>query len=166
MITMDLDPSEDVPWSAVIDAAKDLKERIEASGLAAFVKTSGGKGLHVVAPLEPKVGWAKVKSFAKKLAIDMAKAEPDKYLAVATKSKREGKIFIDYLRNGRGSTAVAPYSTRARAGATVSMPLDWSELADLKGPAEFTIVNAPRRLSALKNDPWSNFFASAKPLSA
>lgn len=165
IITMDLDPGEDVPWSAAIDAAFTLKERMEASGLIAFVKTSGGKGLHVVAPLEPKAGWAKVKSYAKKLATDMAKGEPDKYLAVATKSKREGRIFIDYLRNGRGSTAVAPYSTRARPGATVSMPLDWSELRDLKGPAEFTIANTQKRISALKDDPWKDFFASAKPLS-
>lgn len=164
LITMDLDPADDVPWPAVVEAALDLKSRLEAVGLAAFVKTSGGKGLHVVTPLEPKASWAKVKGFAKKLATDMAKAEPDKYLAVATKAKRNGRIFVDYLRNGRGSTAVAPYSTRARAGAAVSMPLEWSELSDIAGPAEFTIKNTPKRLKALKTDPWAKFFASAKPL--
>ena len=161
---MDLDPGEDVEWGAVVEAALDLKSRLEAAGLAAFVKTSGGKGLHVVTPLEPKAGWAKVKGFAKKLATDMGKDEPDKYLAVATKAKRNGRIFVDYLRNGRGSTAVAPYSTRARAGATVSMPLEWSELSKIKGPAAFTVKNTPAHIEARKSDPWADFQASAKPL--
>ena len=164
LITMDLDPGEDVEWGAVVEAALDLKSRLEEAGLAAFVKTSGGKGLHVVTPLEPKAGWAKVKGFAKKLATDMGKDEPDKYLAVATKAKRSGRIFVDYLRNGRGSTAVAPYSTRARAGATVSMPLEWSELSKIKGPAEFTVKNTPAHIEARKSDPWADFQASAKPL--
>ncbi|MEN0117931.1 MAG: DNA ligase D [Agrobacterium cavarae] len=164
LITMDLDPGEDVEWGAVVEAALDLKSRLEAAGLAAFVKTSGGKGLHVVTPLEPKAGWAKVKGFAKKLATDMGKDEPDKYLAVATKAKRDGRIFVDYLRNGRGSTAVAPYSTRARAGATVSMPLEWSELSKIKGPAEFTVKNTPAHIKARTSDPWADFRASAKPL--
>ncbi|WP_296038148.1 DNA ligase D, partial [uncultured Agrobacterium sp.] len=164
LITMDLDPGKDVEWNAVVEAALDLKSRLEAAGLAAFVKTSGGKGLHVVAPLEPKAGWAKAKSFAKKLATDMGRDEPDKYLAVATKAKRNGRIFIDYLRNGRGSTAVAPYSTRARAGATVSMPLEWSELSTVKGPAEFNVKNTPKHVKARKADPWADFWASAKPL--
>lgn len=164
LITMDLDPGEDVEWGAVVEAALDLKSRLEAAGLAAFVKTSGGKGLHVVTPLEPKAGWAKVKNFAKTLATDMGKDEPDKYLAVATKAKRDGRIFVDYLRNGRGSTAVAPYSTRARAGATVSMPLEWSELSKIKGPAAFTVKNAPAHIKARKSDPWADFRASAKPL--
>jgi bifunctional non-homologous end joining protein LigD len=164
LITMDLDPGEDVEWGAVVEAALDLKSRLEAAGLAAFVKTSGGKGLHVVTPLEPKAGWAKVKGFAKTLATDMGKDEPDKYLAVATKAKRSGRIFVDYLRNGRGSTAVAPYSTRARAGATVSMPLEWSELSKIKGPAEFTVKNTPAHIEARKFDPWADFQASAKPL--
>ncbi|MDR6100657.1 bifunctional non-homologous end joining protein LigD [Agrobacterium larrymoorei] len=164
LITMDLDPGEDVQWGAVVEAALDLKSRLEAAGLAAFVKTSGGKGLHVVTPLEPKAGWAKVKSFAKKLATDMGKDEPDKYLAVATKAKRNGRIFVDYLRNGRGSTAVAPYSTRARDGATVSMPLEWSELSKIKGPAEFTVKNTPAHVKARKSDPFADFWTSAKPL--
>ncbi|MBW9051795.1 DNA ligase D [Rhizobium mesosinicum] len=164
MITMDLDPGEDVPWENVIAAAYELKERIESEGLAAFVKTSGGKGLHVVTPLEPKAGWADVKGFAKWLADSMSKDEPDRYLATATKAKRSGKIFIDYLRNGRGNTAVAAYSTRARPGAAVSMPLEWSELTTEIGPAYFTVDNTPARLDALSRDPWDGFFAAAKPL--
>ncbi|EJJ27294.1 DNA ligase D [Rhizobium sp. CF142] len=164
MITMDLDPGEDVPWENVIAAAYELKERIEGEGLAAFVKTSGGKGLHVVTPLEPKAGWDEVKGFAKWLADSMSEDDPDRYLATATKAKRSGKIFIDYLRNGRGNTAVAAYSARARPGAAVSMPLEWSELTTEIGPAYFTVDNTPARLDALSKDPWDGFFAAAKPL--
>ncbi|MBB3353181.1 bifunctional non-homologous end joining protein LigD [Rhizobium sp. BK049] len=164
MITMDLDPDDEVAWADVIAAAYQLKERLEAEGLAAFVKTSGGKGLHVVTPLTPKAGWAEVKGFAKWLADSMSADDPDRYLATATKAKRKGKIFIDYLRNGRGNTAVAPYSTRARPGAAVSMPLEWSELTADVGPAYFTVDNTPTRLDALPQDPWDGFFAAAKPL--
>jgi bifunctional non-homologous end joining protein LigD len=164
MITMDLDPAEDVPWENVIAAAYELKVRIEGEGLAAFVKTSGGKGLHVVTPLEPKAGWADVKGFAKWLADSMSQDDPERYLATATKAKRSGKIFIDYLRNGRGNTAVAAYSARARPGAAVSMPLEWSELTTEIGPAYFTVDNTPARLDALSKDPWDGFFAAAKPL--
>ncbi|CCM76722.1 DNA ligase D [Rhizobium mesoamericanum] len=164
MITMDLDPADDVSWAEVIAAAYELKERLEASGLAAFVKTSGGKGLHVVTPLEPKASWAPVKAFAKALADGMSKDHPDKYLATATKAKRNGKIFIDYLRNGRGNTAVAAYSTRSRPGAAVSMPLAWNELTEEIGPAYFTLDNAPARLDTLRSDPWADFFDAALPL--
>ncbi|MBX4865750.1 DNA ligase D [Rhizobium bangladeshense] len=164
MITMDLDPDDEVEWKDVIAAAYQLKERLEAEGLAAFVKTSGGKGLHVVTPLTPKAGWVEVKAFAKWLADSMSADNPDRYLATATKAKRKGRIFIDYLRNGRGNTAVAPYSTRARPGAAVSMPLEWSELTPDVGPAYFTVDNTPTRLDALPRDPWDGFFAAAKPL--
>ena len=166
MLTMDLDPSDDVPWENVIAAAYELKERMEAAGLAAFVKTSGGKGLHVVSPLEPKASWAQMKAFAKGLADSMSADDPGLYLATATKAKRKGRIFIDYLRNGRGNTAVAAYSTRARPGAAVSMPLAWDELNADIGPAHFTIDNAPVRLDALSKDPWDGFFAAATPLMA
>ncbi len=164
MITMDLDPAEDVEWTAVIEAARELKERIEGDGLAAFVKTSGGKGLHVVIPLKPKARWPKAKAYAKRLASDMAKDDPTRYIAVATKAKRKGRIFIDYLRNGRGSTAVAAYSTRARPGAAISMPLDWSELTGEIGPAHFTVSNIGNRLQGLRSDPWDDFFDAARPL--
>ncbi|MEH7834486.1 non-homologous end-joining DNA ligase [Rhizobium laguerreae] len=164
MITMDLDPGEDVAWSAVITAALELKTRLEARGLAAFVKTSGGKGLHVVTPLAPKAGWAEVKDFAHSLAESMSADAPEKYLATATKAKRGGHIYVDYLRNGRGNTAVAAYSTRARSGAPISMPLDWSELNEVSGPAAFTQGNAPQRLETQARDPWGNFFDAAVPL--
>ncbi|OAV48923.1 DNA ligase [Rhizobium sp. WYCCWR10014] len=164
MITMDLDPGEDVAWSAVITAALELKARLEARGLAAFVKTSGGKGLHVVTPLAPMAGWSEVKDFAHSLAESMSADAPDKYLATATKAKRSGHIYIDYLRNGRGNTAVAAYSTRARSGAPVSMPLDWADLNEVSGPAAFTLANVPRRLETQPRDPWGNFFDAAVPL--
>ncbi|MBB3137505.1 bifunctional non-homologous end joining protein LigD [Rhizobium pisi] len=163
MITMDLDPGEDVAWSAVIAAAFDVKARLEAR-LAAFVKTSGGKGLHVVTPLAPKAGWTEVKDFAHSLAESMSADAPQKYLATATKAKRSGHIYIDYLRNGRGSTAVAAYSTRARAGAPVSMPLDWQELQELAGPTAFTLANVAQRLETRPKDPWGDFFDAAVPL--
>ncbi len=164
IITMDLDPADDVSWGEVIAAAQELKQRLEATGLAAFVKTSGGKGLHVVTPLTPKANWVQVKAFAKALADSMSKDSPEKYLATATKAKRNGKIFIDYLRNGRGNTAVAAYSPRARKGAPVSMPLGWEELTDDIGPAYFTIANAPIRLQNMRADPWAKFFDAASPL--
>ncbi|MBX5164273.1 MULTISPECIES: non-homologous end-joining DNA ligase [unclassified Rhizobium] len=164
MITMDLDPGEDIAWSAVISAALDVKARLEAHGLAAFVKTSGGKGLHVVSPLAAKAGWAEVKDFAHSLAESMSADAQEKYLSTATKAKRSGHIYIDYLRNGRGSTAVAAYSTRARLGAPVSMPLDWSDLNEVSGPAAFTLANVPQQLKTRPKDPWGDFFDAAMPL--
>lgn len=164
MVTMDLDPADDVPWDAVISAAHEIKALMEGEGLAAFVKTSGGKGLHVVAPLAPKAGWTEVKAFAKWIADTMEASDPSRYIAKATKAERTGRIFIDYLRNGRGNTAVAPYSARARKGAPVSMPIDWSELTGEIGPAYFTVDNAPARVNALSSDPWADFFDAARPL--
>ena len=166
MIIMDLDPGEAVSWPEVIAAALEVRERLAALGLASFVKTSGGKGLHVVAPLQPKAAWPAVKAFAKSIADAMAADSPERFVATITKSKRRGKILVDYLRNGRGATAVAPYSTRARAGAPVSMPLAWEELGPGLGPAYFTVDNTPTRLAHLKTDPWADFRAAAVPLPA
>jgi len=157
ILIFDLDPSEDVSWKDIISGARDVKARLESVGLAAFVKTSGGKGLHVCVPLKPKAQWDEVKGFAKTLAESMAKDSPDRFISIATKAKRKGLIFVDYLRNGRGATAVAPYSTRARAGAAVSMPLAWDELNGKIGPAYFTISNALTRLSNQRSDPWKDF---------
>jgi bifunctional non-homologous end joining protein LigD len=164
MIIMDLDPGDGVPWTKVIEAAFEVKARLEAEGLAAFVKTSGGKGLHVVSPLKPDTDWTETKDFTHRIADEMAKDDPDHYVATITKSKRHGKILIDYLRNGRGNTAVAPYSSRARKGAAVSMPLAWDELNEAIGPAYFTVMNAPARIASLAKDPWEDFRAAAKPI--
>lgn len=163
-IIMDLDPGEGVEWQRVIDAAVEVRERLDKAGLAAFVKTSGGKGLHVVAALTPQADWPTVKAFTKAMAHAIAADRPDLYVATVTKSKRRGKILIDYLRNQRGATAVAPYSTRARPGAGVSTPLDWAELGPDIGPAYFTVENVPKRLAALSTDPWAELLRSAAPL--
>jgi bifunctional non-homologous end joining protein LigD len=163
-IIMDLDPGEGVEWQAIIDAAEETRRRLEAAGLEAFVKTSGGKGLHVCAPLKPSARWPTVKAFCKAIADAMANDSPDKYVSTITKSKRRGKILIDYLRNQRGMTAVAPYSTRARPGAAVSMPLAWEELSADIGPAYFTVKNTPARLQALTADPWAGFSKAAAQL--
>lgn len=163
-ITLDLDPGPGVEWKDVIRAAQDVRERLAAKGLASFVKTTGGKGLHVVAPLNPKAGWDEVKAFAKAIADSMAEDEPGRYVATVAKAKRKGKILIDYLRNGRGATAVAPYSSRARAGAPVSMPLAWEELSPDIGPAHFTVLNAAERLR--ESDPWEDFRKAAVELPA
>jgi len=164
-MVMDLDPGEGVPWTAVIEAARDIRARMQAAGLAAFVKTSGGKGLHVVTPLKPTAaaGWDAVKGFAAAMARSMAADEPERYVATISKAKRTGRILIDYLRNGRNNTAVVAYGTRARAGAPVSMPLGWDELSPEIGPAHFTVANAPARV-ANTADPWADFRRAERPL--
>lgn len=163
-ITMDLDPGEGVDWPALVTAAFDVRDRLHAKGLTAFVKTSGGKGLHVVAPLTPKADWKTVKTFTKAMADSMAAGSPDRYVSTIAKSKRQGRILVDYLRNQWNATAVAAFSTRARAGAPVSTPLAWDELATIPAANAFTTTNLPARLAALRADPWQDFRRHATPL--
>jgi bifunctional non-homologous end joining protein LigD len=163
MIVMDLDPGDDVTWASVIAAAEEVRVRLKNAGLASFVKTSGGKGLHVVSPVKPKADWPAVKAFTKAMADSMAADSPDRFVSTIPKARRHGKILIDYLRNQRGMTAVAAYSTRARPGASVSMPLAWEELRSEIGPAYFTTRNAPARLSS-SADPWADFRGAAAPI--
>ncbi|WP_412066147.1 non-homologous end-joining DNA ligase [Rhizobium sp. SYY.PMSO] len=163
MLIMDLDPGEDVAWSKVVTAAREIRDRLSRQGLISFVKTSGGKGLHVVASLKPQANWSQVKDAAEAVAHAMSADSPETYLSVASKAKRPGHIFVDYLRNGRGNTAVAPYSSRARKGAPVSMPVGWEELDGKIGPASFSVGNAASRLKA-SADPWADFFKAASPL--
>jgi bifunctional non-homologous end joining protein LigD len=163
MIVMDLDPGDDVAWASVIAAAEEVRARLKDAGLASFIKTSGGKGLHVVSPVKPKAEWPAVKAFTKSVADSMAADSPERFVSTIPKARRHGKILIDYLRNQRGMTAVAAYSTRARAGATVSMPLAWEELTPEIGPAYFTTRNTPTRLSS-SADPWADFRAAAVPV--
>jgi bifunctional non-homologous end joining protein LigD len=162
-LTFDLDPDAGVAWTEVVDAAFEVRDRLKEKGLASLVKTTGGKGLHVYAPLKPHAGWAEAKGFAHAIAKQMAKDSPKKYLAMASKAARRGRIFIDYLRNGRGATAVAAYSTRARAGAAVSTPLAWEELGPDMRPDRFTMANLLHRLSHLK-DPWADLGKIARRL--
>ncbi|TAH35545.1 MAG: DNA ligase D [Planctomycetota bacterium] len=153
-LTLDLDPAPGVAWARVVATAKALHQRLSDLGLRSFVKTTGGKGLHVVVPLAPRHGWAEVKEFTRALAEECVRRQPDWYVAKASKAARSGKIFIDYLRNARGATAVAAYSARARAQAPVSTPLRWEELSAKLRPDGFTVASLPRRLSALRADPW------------
>jgi bifunctional non-homologous end joining protein LigD len=133
-----------------------LRARLEEVGLESYVRTSGGKGLHVCVPLARKNDWDEVKGFSQAVTLDLERREPRKYISVMTKRDRTGKIFVDYLRNGRGATAVATYSTRARASAGIATPLDWRELDKITGGDMFTLPEIAARLR--KPDPWADFF--------
>lgn len=154
-LIFDLDPDPTLPFERVADAARDLRERLQQCGLRSFVQLTGGKGLHVVVPLTPRAGWAEVKGFAHALARRMAADQPRRYVATMAKEARTGRLYIDYLRNDRGATAIAPYSTRARPGAPVAVPLAWTELVDIAVAAPFTVETLPRRLQHLADDPWA-----------
>ena len=153
-LVFDLDPGPGTDWKDVVAAARDVRARLAQLKLKTFVKTSGGKGLHVILPIKP-APWEEAKEFCHAVANVMAQDAPDRYVATATKSKRKGRIFIDYLRNSREATAVAPYSTRARPGAAVSTPIDWSELGALKSADQFTVKNLAQRLARLRKCPWA-----------
>lgn len=154
-MVFDLDPGDGVGWSDVVHGARELRERLQALGLESFLKTSGGKGLHVVVPFAG-ADWDTTKAFTQAVVQMMAADAPKRYVAKMTKSLRKGRIFIDYLRNGRGATAVAAYSTRARPGASVSMPIAWDELGPKMSPNKFTVRNTARRLSQQRKDPWAD----------
>lgn len=164
-VVFDLDPGPGVGWPAIQAAARQLRGYLGDIGLVSYLRTSGGKGLHVVVPLRPATHWDTVKSFAKGFAVALAGSEPERYVATATLAKRPGKIFVDYLRNGRGATAVASYSLRARPGAPVAMPLAWDELASIQSGDAFTMQAALRRLRGLKHDPWAGIDDRVQDLS-
>lgn len=153
-LVFDLDPGPGTGFSDVVDAAREVRDRLKQVKLQSFVKATGGRGLHVVVPVKP-APWNVAKDFAHAVALAMAKDEPDRYTATSGESNRDGRIFVDYLRNSREATAIAPYSTRARAGAPVAMPLHWFELGRLKSANQYTVQNAMQRLSRLKKDPWA-----------
>lgn len=153
-LIFDLDPAEGLGFKAVVAAAHDVRARLEALGLATFCKTTGGKGLHVVVPIAPDIEWPAAKAFTKRLAEVMSQERPDLYLSRISKAEREGRIFIDYLRNDPTSTAVGPYSTRNRPGAPVSMPLAWEQVTPTLDPKAFTLRTAPDHI-ARTPDPWA-----------
>jgi bifunctional non-homologous end joining protein LigD len=153
-LIFDLDPGPGVKWPALIDAAREVRERLSALKLDSFVKTTGGKGLHVVLPIK-HTPWDEAKAFARALAEAMESDEPKRFVSTAKKSQRDNRIFVDYLRNSREATAVAPYSTRARAGAPVAVPITWTELPKLPSSNYYTVSNISQRLSRLRKDPWT-----------
>jgi bifunctional non-homologous end joining protein LigD len=167
-LIFDLDPAPDVPFDRVIDAAKEVREALAACGFTPFVKTTGGKGIHVVVAISATrnhpLTWDDAKSFALALSERVARAHPDRYVTNMAKKQRGGKIFIDYLRNGRMATAVAPWSPRARDGAPISVPISWSQLKKGLDPAAFGITTAPPLLA--RADPWKDLAKSAVPLEA
>ncbi|MET0287463.1 MAG: non-homologous end-joining DNA ligase, partial [Polyangiales bacterium] len=161
----DLDPDESLPWDAVVQAALHMRDALAALELTSFVKTTGGKGLHVVLPITPKHDWDTHRAFAKGVSESLAKAHPKLYLTNMRKDLRKGKLFLDYLRNGRGATAIAPYSTRAREGATVATPLSWQELERGVNPKDFNIRTLMKRIDA-PEDPWAAYARTKQSLGA
>ncbi len=155
-LVFDLDPSEEVRWPEVKKAARQLRDLLEQLQLQSFLRTTGGKGLHIVVPLDPPVPWDEARHFARAFAESLAGAHLDRYIATASKKQRKGLIFVDYLRNGRGATSICSYSLRARPGAAVATPLRWDELGRLKSSDAFTIKNLPQRLARLSADPWED----------
>ena len=165
-VTFDLDPDEGLPWERVTEAALGIREALAAIGLQSFAKTTGGKGLHVVVPLQPKLGWDGAKNFTKWVADQIVAQSPEAFTANQSKRARRGRIYIDYLRNSRGATAIGAYSPRARPGAPVSTPLFWEEVEKSVRPGGFTVVTVPQRLAALDTDPWAEIGKLRQSISA
>jgi bifunctional non-homologous end joining protein LigD len=156
-LVFDLDPGEGVSMRTIVAAAHEVKDRLAEHGLACWCRTSGGKGLHVVAPLTPQADWDAARGWCRAFAEAMEREAPDHYVAAVAKKKREGRILIDWLRNGLGSTAIASFSPRARPGAGVATPLAWTEVSARLDPTRFTLATVPDRLRGQKTDPWAEF---------
>ena len=164
-LVLDLDPAPGLPWARVVEGAQAIRAVLGELDLVGFVKTTGGKGLHVVVPLRPSAGWEALRALGEGIGAELVRRAPDRYTINPLKAARRGRIFVDYLRNVRGATAVAAYSPRARADAPVSTPLGWSELAGTATPGDFTVQTVPRRLAGRK-DPWADFFSVDQAITA
>ena len=162
----DLDPDTTVPWREVMAAAHAMRQRLEDLGLESFVKTTGGKGLHLVVPLARRHDWDEVKPFSRAVAEAAAAEDPRHFTAKMAKRERTRRIYIDWLRNGEGATAIAPYSVRARKGAPVATPLHWDEVGGRMKPTQFHAGNVARRMHGLHSDPWKAMRRTAQTLTA
>lgn len=165
-IVFDLDPGPGVAWARVAAAAAILRERLERMDLASFVKTTGGKGAHVVVPLRPRASWAECLDFSRGVSEGLEREQPDAFLTAMAKAKRPGRILIDYARNHRGSTSVSAFSTRSRPTAPVSMPVSWDELPALAGGGAVVLADVERRLRDRGKDPWAGYEAVRQTLTA
>lgn len=164
-ITFDMDPDASVTWERLVEGAFLLRSVLKELGIESFPKLTGGKGVHVVVPIEPLIDWNEAKAFAKALAEFVARGLPERFTSVMTKARRTGKIYIDYMRNHRGSTAIEPYSTRAKTGAPVAAPVSWAELGTLRADS-FTVLNMAERIKGLKEDPWEGYFDIRQTITA
>ena len=164
-IIIDLDPDTEISWSQLAKSAGEVRKQLQKLGLESFLKSTGGKGLHVVVPIVPEHDWAVIKQFAHAFVLQMEKAEPSLYLTKMSKAARAGRIFLDYLRNERGATAVAAFSPRARAGVAVSLPLSWSELKVAERSAVH-VADFAQWKSRLGRDPWKELLKSRQRITA
>jgi bifunctional non-homologous end joining protein LigD len=162
-LVIDIDPGARVGWRGVVEASRLVRKVLQALGLESFVKTTGGRGLHVVVPLVPRADWSECLSFARGVAEWMARHHPDRFTTRFAKEGRDDKLLIDYLRNNRTNTSIAAFSTRARPHAAVSVPLDWNELVATRTP-DFTMNTVPARLARLKADPWRQYWHTSQTL--
>jgi len=165
LLVFDLDPDPSVKWAQVIDAARTIRQRLGDSKIEAYVKVTGGKGLHVCVAIERTITWERAREFSGDLCVKIVEDAPDKFVATMSKAKRKGKIFLDFFRNGKGATFVAPYSTRARAGAPVAMPVAWDELTEDLKPNQFSLDSAIARLEKI-GDVWAPMLAAPQRVPA
>ncbi|BES70620.1 DNA ligase D [Marinobacter nanhaiticus D15-8W] len=156
-LTFDFDPDPSLEWRVIVSVARRLNEILDNAGLTGFPRITGGKGLHIVVPVEPEADWDTIKQFARFVSRILVQEQPKLMTTNMSKSRRKGRIFLDYLRNGRGATSIASYSVRARDGAPVATPLRWDEVARVGRGNRYTVANLPRRLSSLDRDPWADF---------
>jgi bifunctional non-homologous end joining protein LigD len=166
LIVFDLDPDVGLGWDRVVEGAFALRKTLERLGLRSWLKTTGGKGLHVVVPVARRLDWDGIRGFSLGVVESVAREAPAAYTVDALKVRRKGRIFLDYLRNGRGATAVAAYSTRARPGATVATPVSWEELEKGIDPADFTVETVPDRIAKQKKDPWKGMLNEPQKITA
>ena len=165
-VVIDLDPGDDVEWASIVAAARLVRELLAALDLESFVKTTGGRGLHVVVPLTPAADWSRCLDFARAFAQSLVRRQPEMFTERFGKAGRQDKILIDYLRNNRTNTSIAAFSTRARPSAPISVPLAWRELSPPRPPARFTIHTVPSRLERLRSDPWKDYWRAKQRIGA